>query len=381
MENYPNNHINNQNNNNNINSNSPNNNLLINNSLINNRGISDNFNNNINQNLNPNLNNLQEIQQENLNFQNNENLTRTIINTANNSLNVLNRITSELNIIQQRIQNENQNIIAETFNNRNEIINNNNNINTENIINNNTNQNNLNNINLMNRILQENRDRQNLNINPNNMNININLNSLNKILGEMFFQDKFFFSSLAIGILLICWVNILMIKEEFSFSLLENENMYFCYLLINIIIFIFTWNFYLFLQNFVFFTNTEEKPQNKNSLKLKEYLMFSPFWLYCVIKYSAPNYLNTVFDAFFVVYLSIQHKINFIFSLRLYKFINQKITNITNIHLEENKNFMKKIRIHFFLIIFYNVFLLTFLNILLDETDFLYKLIILNKVN
>jgi hypothetical protein len=130
----------------------------------------------------------------------------------------------------------------------------------------------------------------------------------------------------------------------------------------------------------VFFTNIQEKPQNKNSLKLKEFLMFSPFWLYCVIKYSAPNYLNTVFDAFFVVYISIQHKINYIFSLRLYKFVNEKITNITNIHLEENKNFMRKIRIHFFLIIFYNVFLLIFLNILLDETDFFYKLILLNKV-
>ena len=246
----------------------------------------------------------------------------------------------------------------------------------------NVNLNQINNIHLMNRLLHENRERQSQNINSMNdmNNININLNSLNKILSEMFFQDQFLFTSMAIGMLLICWVMLLTIKEEFSFSLMESENMYFCYLLINVIIFIFTWNFYLVLQNFVFYTNTLEKPQNKNSLKLKEFLMFSPFWLYCIIKYAAPNYLNTVFDAFFVVYVSIQHKINYMFSLRLYKFINEKITNITNIHLEENKDFMKKNRIHFFLIIFYNIFLLTFLNIMLDETEFFYKLILLNKV-
>jgi len=314
---------------------------------------------------NNNINQQENLSQNSHDYEDNEDITRTIIDTANNSLNVLNRISNELNNIQQRLQN--QNISSEgNQGNQNHL--------------NNLNQ--INNIHLMNRLLHENRERQSQNINSMNdmNNININLNSLNKILSEMFFQDQFLFTSMAIGMLLICWVMLLTIKEEFSFSLMESENMYFCYLLINVIIFIFTWNFYLFLQNFVFYTNTLEKPQNKNSLKLKEFLMFSPFWLYCIIKYAAPNYLNTVFDAFFVVYVSIQHKINYMFSLRLYKFINEKITNITNIHLEENKDFMKKNRIHFFLIIFYNIFLLTFLNIMLDETEFFYKLILLNKV-
>lgn len=303
-----------------------------------------------------------------------------LLESANNSLNLLNRITSELTSIQERLREQNNqiNIInsfnsAEIFNSlqRNQSINTINNLNQirfANLINNSGNNNNNNN-NLMD-------NRQNINRRV------INISLLNKIFSDYPFQDQFLLFSSVLGLIIICWIIILNVNQELTLNYLESEDMYLNYLLINIVIFIFAWNFYLLLQNFIFGTNSEQKQENlnKNSLKFKEILLFSPFWMYCVVKYSVPNYLSTIFDGFFIVFVSVQYKINFIFSLRLYKYVKHKITNITNIHLDENQNFMFKIRIHYFIIVIYNLIFFSFLFLFLSDSDLLYKFIVLNKV-
>jgi len=219
-----------------------------------------------------------------------------------------------------------------------------------------------------------------INRNPNVNRRIININIINKVFGDFPFQDKFLLFSSGLAILIVCWLILLNVNQEITLAYLENEDMYINYLLINILIFILSWDFYLLMQNFVFHSSPQIREENKNSLKLKEILLFSPFWMYCVIKYSVPNYLSTIFDGFFIVFVSIQYKINFIFSLRLYKFINNKINNITNFHLGENKELMNKMRIHFMILILYNLLFISFLYLFLGESDLLYKFIILNKV-
>ena len=339
----------------------PNNSNILNNNNIN--QINNNIdNNNLINELNPILNtiinsnranNNTEINQENnqINTDNNNNNNQIanaqLLETANNSLDILNRITNELTTIQARLQDHNNQITQ------------------------------INNVeNFRDFRLGNNA----VNMNPNGDRRVININFINKVFSDFPFQDKFLLFSSGLALLIVCWLILLNINQEITLAFLENEDMYLNYLLLNILIFIFSWDFYLLLQNFVFDSNPQKREENKNSLKLKEILLFSPFWMYCVIKYSVPNYLSTIFDGFFIVFVSIQYKINFIFSIRLYKFINNKINNISNFHLDENRGLMSKMRIHFMIIILYNLLFISFLYLFLDESDSLYKFIILNKV-
>lgn len=337
----------------------PNNSNTLNNNNINQLNINTVNNNFINE-LNPILNTIinsnranenPEIIQENIQANtdnNNQNTNAQLLETAHNSLNILNRITNELTTIQARLQDHNNQITQ------------------------------MNNFENLREFGLENNP-----INVNNPNVNrrvININIINKVFSDFPFQDKFLLFSSGIALLIVCWLILFNFNQEITLSYLENEDMYLNYLLINILIFIFSWDFYLFLQNFVFHSSPEKREENKNSLKLKEILLFSPFWMYCVIKYSVPNYLSTIFDGFFIVFVSIQYKINFIFSIRLYKYINNKINNISNFHLDENKALMIKMRIHFMIIILYNLLFISFLYLFLGESDLLYKFIILNKV-
>jgi len=332
-----------------------NNNLFINNNFANqlNPILNNILNNNSNHTNNQNNNNLENNAEEgndNNNINNNNN-NNNILESAQNSINILNRITAELTTIQSRLQNY---------------------------------HNEINNINHVNNNIENLRElpipnyQLNRNFNLNRRVVNINL--LNSYLSDYAFKDHFFLFSSGLALMIICWIILLNLNQEITFTYLENEDMYLNYLLINIVIFIFSWNFYLILQNFIFQSSPVNKEENKNSIKLKELLLFSPFWMYCVIKYSVPNYLATVFDGFFIVFVSIQYKINFIFSLRLYKFINNKITNISNIHLNENKKLIRNMRIHFAIIILYNLIFLSILFLFLGESDFLYIFIMLNKV-
>jgi hypothetical protein len=358
----------------------PNNsNIINNNNIIHMNLINNNF---INQ-LNPILNNIVNTNRQNIimnnipnpiiNVEENNNIQNlNLLESANNSLNILNRITNELSTIQARLQEHNNQIHRmNNLNTINNIINNNNNNNID------VDNNSINDI-LGN--LGEFRN-PNLNRNQNTNQRQININILNRILSDFPFQDQFFIFSLALAILIICWLILKNMNIEFTFPYLESEEMYLNYLLINIIFFIFSWDFFLFLQNFIFHSSPERREENKASLKLKEIILFSPFWMYCTIKYSVPNYLSTIFDGFFIVFVSIQYKVNFIFSIRLYKYINNKITNISNLYLDENKGLMRKMRIHFMLIILYNLIFISFLFLVLEDSDFLYKLILLNKVN
>lgn len=320
------------------------------------------INNNFANQLNPILNNLLNNNSENTNNPNNNNLNNNaeevnnnnnnILESAQNSINILNRITAELTTIQSRLQNYHNEI--------------------NNINNVNNNIENLREVTIPNYQL-------NRNFNLNRRVVNISL--INSYLTDFAFKDHFLLFSSGLALMIICWIILLNLNQEITFTYLENEDMYLNYLLTNLVIFIFSWNFYLILENFIFQSSPVIKEENKNSIKLKELLLFSPFWMYCVIKYSVPNYLATVFDGFFLVFVSIQYKINFIFSLRLYKFINNKITSISNIHLNENKNLMRNMRIHFAIIILYNLIFISILFLFLGESDFLYIFIILNKVS
>ena len=308
--------------------------------------------NEINNHLNPIDSNLQDNQINNNinpnNTNNTENITnRDLLNSANNSLEILNRISSELNTLQERLNNQSNQI-----NNINRI-----------------DQNNL--INLNNFARNE---------NVTNNRGEANLNFINKILSDFPFQNKFFLFSSGLAGLILCWLIVLNIHHQITFSYLESEDMYLNYLLLNILIFLFTWNYYLVFSNFILETNLDLKNVNKISIKLKEILLFSPFWMYCVIKYSVPNYLSTIFDGFFIIFISIQYTVNFIFSIRLYKYSNNKIMNISNIHLDENKKIMRNIRLNYFVIAIYNIIFMTLVILFLSESDLFFKFIILNKV-
>jgi len=300
-----------------------------------------------------------QINQENTQINNNQQQQNAanalLLQSANNSLDILNRITSELTTIQARLQDHNNQI---------------------------TQINNFEDSRVGFPFASNNVTNINIPINPNNESRSvININIINKVLSDFPFQDKFLLFSSGLAVLIVCWLIFFNVNLEITLAYLENEDMYLNYLLINILIFIFSWNFYLLLQNFVFHSSPAEiREENKNSLKLKEILLFSPFWMYCVIKYSVPNYLSTIFDGFFIVFVSIQYKINFIFSIRLYKFINNKINNISNFQLDENIGLMRKMRIHLLIIALYNLLFISFLFLFLEESDLLYKFIILNKV-
>jgi hypothetical protein len=323
------------------------NNNIANSNLINelNPILNTIINNNIQNNNNNNNENIQDNNESNAN--NSQNQNAQLIESTNNSLEILNRITSELTTIQARLHDHSNQITQMS------------------------NLENFRDLRLVNNVI---------NRNPNVNRRIININIINKVFGDFPFQDKFLLFSSGLAILIVCWLILLNVNQEITLAYLENEDMYINYLLINILIFILSWDFYLLMQNFVFHSSPQIREENKNSLKLKEILLFSPFWMYCVIKYSVPNYLSTIFDGFFIVFVSIQYKINFIFSLRLYKFINNKINNITNFHLGENKELMNKMRIHFMILILYNLLFISFLYLFLGESDLLYKFIILNKV-
>ena len=293
-----------------------------------------------------------------------ENLQNNYTNESENNPTIaLTNISNQLNNIRERL-----NLHEADYNQLN------NNLINENIINSTQINNSYNNpINNEPNILNNN--------NPNNITNNINNNiKLNEIFSEYPFQNNFFVFSSGLAVLLLCWIILFNINQEFTFSNLEREDMFLNYLLINILIAIITWNFYLIFSNFIFKTNSLKKNDTKKYIKLKETLMFSPFWMYCVVKYSVPNYLSTIFDGFFIVFVSIQYKINFIFSIRLYKFFNDKILNISNFHLEENKGFMMTIRLNLLIIALYNFIFLSFMFLFLSQTDYIYKFIILGKV-
>ena len=268
-----------------------------------------------------------------------------------------------------------------------------------NIIDNNININNhLNISNLLNNITSEigsittriNRNIQNindLNTNFNTMSNNFDIfqdstdyNFLNfiqeeilKVIKEFPFGKNFLYFSTLLSIMFLLILCTLVLQfhgfktiQELTLKYLESDDdfLYYVFLLVKLVILLITWNFYSFISIFIFTENNDLENNNQIFINTKEFIFFTPYWIYTILRSLMPYYISTMFDVAIIVCISIQYEIIYIFSSRLF------LNSINKISL----------RLNFIWLIFMNIFTTAFITYIFMDTDIYFKLIIYNKV-
>lgn len=171
-------------------------------------------------------------------------------------------------------------------------------------------------------------------------------------------------------------------EEKFTLSFLESEDMNLSYIVILVFCFLSFWNFYLFFALCVFkcdYANFNFDNQKGNYIMIVDAIYFNPFFFCFVVWYFNKNLYTTGFDVFSWLLINFLFFVNFCFTAKLYIYSNVKISQISNTSLIENIYFMRRTRLHFLFLTALNVALTYILKILLEDSNFSIRYLILFK--
>lgn len=195
---------------------------------------------------------------------------------------------------------------------------------------------------------------------------------------QIIFSKKCFLFSSILSIILITCLYFTIRRMDITIASLESDEMGYVYLLLFSIIMLFTWNFYLLIIHV--FLKFEYSKMKTNDILTADILYFNPLLFTLMIFYFNRSYVRTSFDSFAWMIISSQYFINFYYTAQLYKYANKKISQITNLMLEDNTYILYRIRLSYFFLCAVNILLTYTLKVVIDDTDFMYKYFILLKV-
>jgi hypothetical protein len=174
-------------------------------------------------------------------------------------------------------------------------------------------------------------------------------------------------------------------SEKFTLSFLENEEMNTIYVYIFLTFSVITWNIFLFFVTIIFkckFADLIWSPHNKNpDLNISDLIYFNPVVFCFVVYIYNTNYFKSGLDTLFWAFYSNFMYIGFCFTVSLYKYGKIKMSQISNTLLEENLTLMNKLRrAYIFLFLTTLSYVYSVLGFL-EEVDWVYRYILLFKVN
>jgi hypothetical protein len=172
--------------------------------------------------------------------------------------------------------------------------------------------------------------------------------------------------------ILILEIKILFLKAHLEFKTLESEDMWIVYGLAYCSITIIIWSAYLLIFKSVIGMDEKIKFKLKSLSKLMpaDILHFNPFYFNILIFYLDKQYISTNFDFMLILNISTHYFINYFFTYFLFNYIQQKISAIQNLNLNENKILTYKMRLLFFILILLNLFNGYFISIFTEYSSF-----------
>jgi len=246
--------------------------------------------------------------------------------------------------------------------------------------NNNGNNNNGNNTNNVPNFVRFAHDLRRNNQNAQNQNANElhDLLSLKFIYEILFSKTFFFFSSLFNLFIIVAFFSLLK-ENEYDINTLESDDMVIPYIFAFIIILSLSWNFYLIL--LLITTKLENLTQDLNHVgnSISD-IYFNPLFFILIISSLNKRYIVSSFDIFALLTVSSEYALNLFFVNLHYTHFNRKIKSIMNYYLSENYYLMVRNRIGFFMLFCINIGFTTLLLKLINETDLLYKYLVIFKV-
>jgi len=244
---------------------------------------------------------------------------------------------------------------------------------------------------------------QNPNSNPNNnTNENINsfirtalairesnlhdINELQDLLSlhryyRFFFTKSYLLLSTLINIAIICIMYLYFQNKEYDLYILEQEDTVGFFFFISVLLLFNMWNVYLF----IYFMLTKFEIISDDIIHLEistqDILYFNPFFFNMIIYHTNKTYLVNSFDIFTLTLISMHYAVNFQFSRIMCEHFHKKITSILNFYLDDNTILLVKLRIGYVIMMSANVVVSCFIYMLIQDTDFIYKYLILFKVS
>jgi hypothetical protein len=170
---------------------------------------------------------------------------------------------------------------------------------------------------------------------------------------------------------------------QLSLKSLEKPILWLPYIFFFLIFLVLIWNVYLLIFKIVtcLFDKSSLKVKKKNLFECgtADILYFNPLYFNMLIIHYDKAYMATNFDLFVIMLISTHYFINFLFSNFIYNFYKLKITNITNLHLKENKILIYKFRCLFFFLISMNIMTSYLMSYLTTEADFYFIYLMQHK--
>ena len=207
---------------------------------------------------------------------------------------------------------------------------------------------------------------------------------------DLLTSNKLFIFSPFILILLISFLGIQIgtiyekdLIKDLSLKTLEKPILWLPYIYTYLICLVLLWNLYLMffkiVTNFLYQMKIQVKKKTLFECSTADMLYFNPLYFNILIIYYDRTYLSTNFDLFIIMLISTHYFIIFLFSNYIYNFYKIKITNITNLYLNENKILIYKYRVLFLFLIFMNLLTSYSITYLTTEANFSFIYIIQHK--